>query len=97
MNVPGGFIPDEDQGYFYANVKLPDSASLERTEEVLVGITQTLMETPGVADVITVGGYSFLDSAPKQQRRAAIAVLENWSDRPEYRACPCGESGPRMR
>ena len=31
MNVPGGFIPDEDQGYFYANVKLPDSASLERT------------------------------------------------------------------
>ena len=82
MVVPGGFIPDEDQGYFYANVKLPDSASLERTAEVLEGITQTLMETPGVSDVITIGGYSFLDGIQSSNGGAAIAVLENWSDRP---------------
>ncbi len=83
MTVPGGFVPDEDQGYFYANVKLPDSASLERTEEVLEGITQTLMETPGVADVITIGGYSLLDSLQSSNGGAAIAVLNNWSDRPD--------------
>ena len=88
MTVPGGFIPDEDQGYFYANVKLPDSASLERTEEVLEGITQTLMETPGVADVITIGGYSFLDGIQSSNGGAAIAVLDDWSDRssPELHA-----------
>jgi len=88
MNVPGGFIPDEDQGYFYANVKLPDSASLERTKEVLDGITQTLMETPGVTDVITIGGYSMLDSLQSSNGGAAIAVLENWSQRsdPELHA-----------
>ena len=80
--VPGGFIPDEDQGYFFANVKLPDSASLERTEEVLAGITQTLMEQPGVSDVITVGGYSFLDGLQSSNGGAAIAVLEDWSARP---------------
>ena len=83
MNVPGGFIPDEDQGYFFANVKLPDSASLERTQEVLDGITQTLMETPGVTDVITIGGYSLLDSLQSSNGGAAIAVLENWSQRPD--------------
>jgi len=81
--VPGGFIPDEDQGYFYANVKLPDSASLERTEEVLEGITATLMEMPGVTDVITIGGYSFLDSLQSSNGGAAIAVLDNWSNRPD--------------
>ena len=83
MNVPGGFIPDEDQGYFFANVKLPDSASLERTQEVLDGITQTLMDTPGVTDVITIGGYSMLDSLQSSNGGAAIAVLENWSQRPD--------------
>ena len=83
MNVPGGFIPDEDQGYFFANVKLPDSASLERTEEVLDGITQTLIDTPGVTDVITIGGYSMLDSLQSSNGGAAIAVLENWSQRPD--------------
>jgi multidrug efflux pump subunit AcrB len=33
--IPGGFIPDEDQGYFFVNVELPDGASMERVEQVL--------------------------------------------------------------
>ena len=32
--IPTGFVPDEDQGYFYMNVQLPDAASLQRTDEV---------------------------------------------------------------
>ena len=88
MTVPGGFIPDEDQGYFYANVKLPDSASMERTEEVLSRITEELMNAPGVADVVTIGGYSFLDALQSSNSGAAIAVLEDWSERgsPELHA-----------
>ena len=82
MTVPGGFIPDEDQGYFFANVKLPDSASLERTGEVLDGMAQTLMDTPGVADVIVVGGYSFLDGLQSSNGGGIIAVLDDWSERP---------------
>ena len=30
--VPGGFVPEEDQGYFLVNVQLPDASSLERTQ-----------------------------------------------------------------
>ena len=31
-SLPLGFLPDEDQGYLFANVELPDGASVERTE-----------------------------------------------------------------
>jgi len=83
INVPGGFLPDEDKGYFFANVKLPDAASLERTEAVLDGMTQTLMEAPGVVDVITIGGYSMLDTLQSSNAGAAIVVMSDWSERTE--------------
>ncbi len=82
-SVPGGFLPDEDQGYYFANIKLPDAASLERTNEVAARMTQTLMDAPGVADVITVGGYSFLDSMQSSNAAGAIVVLDDWSERTE--------------
>lgn len=33
--MPKGFLPQEDQGYFFASVQLPEAASLERTEAVM--------------------------------------------------------------
>ncbi len=84
VNVPGGFLPDEDKGYFFANVKLPDAASLERTEEVLDRMTQDLMRPDlGVVDVITIGGYSMLDAQQSSNAGAAIVVLSDWSERTE--------------
>ena len=82
INVPGGFLPDEDKGYFFANLKLPDAASLERTEHVLDDVTEELMRAPGVVDVITIGGYSMLDGMQSSNAGAAIAVLSDWSERP---------------
>ncbi len=86
--VPGGFLPDEDQGYYFANLKLPDAASLERTAEVLDRVTEVLANVPGVADVITIGGYSMLDGLQSSNGGAAIIVLENWDERaaPELHA-----------
>ena len=81
--VPAGFLPDEDQGYYYADVKLPDAASLERTEEVMNRVTQTLMQVPGVADVLTIGSYSFLGGLQSSNAGAAIVVLDDWSKRTE--------------
>ena len=39
--VPGGFVPEEDEGYFLVNVQLPDAASLERTDEVVAAKSRT--------------------------------------------------------
>nr|MDP2482356.1 multidrug efflux RND transporter permease subunit [Candidatus Palauibacterales bacterium] len=79
--LPGGFIPDEDQGYFFVNLDLPDGASMERTGEVLDGINRVMANTDGVEHFITIGGYSFLNGVQGSNYGAVIATLENWSDR----------------
>jgi HAE1 family hydrophobic/amphiphilic exporter-1 len=81
--LPSAFIPDEDQGYFYANVQLPDGASMERTGHVLDRINEVLARTPGVEHYITIGGYSFLNSVQGSNYGAIIATLEKWSERDE--------------
>ena len=79
--VPGGFIPDEDQGYFFVNIELPDGSSMERIEEVLDGINEVMANTPGVDNYITIGGYSFLNAVQGSNFGGIIGTLADWSDR----------------
>jgi HAE1 family hydrophobic/amphiphilic exporter-1 len=79
--IPAGFIPDEDQGYFFVNVELPDGASMERTEEVLDRVNLVLDNTSGVQNYITIGGFSFLNGVQGSNFGAVIATLDDWSDR----------------
>ncbi len=81
MEVPGGFIPDEDQGYFFVNVQLPDGATLERTAEVLDRVNAILSDTDGVANVISIGGYSILDSLFRTNSGCCFVVLDPWDER----------------
>ena len=63
--VPSSFLPEEDQGYLFLNVQLPDAASLQRTDAAMKRIDAILMGTEGVQYVTTVVGYSMLSaSAP---------------------------------
>jgi HAE1 family hydrophobic/amphiphilic exporter-1 len=79
--LPGGFVPSEDEGYFFVNAQLPASASLERTTEVMKQVDEILLDTPGVADTLTVGGYTLLDAIQGSNYGLSIACLENWADR----------------
>jgi HAE1 family hydrophobic/amphiphilic exporter-1 len=81
-NVPGGFLPDEDEGVFMANVMLPDGASIERTRAVLDRINKILSETEGIADVTTIGGFSALDNLAVPNGGAFFVSLEPWEERP---------------
>jgi HAE1 family hydrophobic/amphiphilic exporter-1 len=81
LKVPGGFIPDEDQGYFMINAQLPDGATLERSGEVLEKINRIVETTPGVQDVITVSGYSVLDASVMPNAGAFFVILESWDER----------------
>jgi HAE1 family hydrophobic/amphiphilic exporter-1 len=80
--LPGGFVPDEDQGYFFVNVELPPGASLERTKEVMDRVTEILVETPGVQNVASVGGYSLLNGVAGVNFGFQIATLDHWDERP---------------
>ena len=46
--VPGGFIPEEDMGYFYANVQLPNAASIQRSDVICRELEEIMMSTPEV-------------------------------------------------
>jgi len=79
--VPMGFLPDEDQGYFFINAQLPDGSSLDRTNEVTDRINAILNNTEGVAKFLTVGGYSLLDGVQSPNSAMYIVTMDNWSDR----------------
>ena len=79
--VPGSFVPDEDQGYFFANVQLPNSASLERTEEAVAKLQKIASQTPGVEYVTSITGFSLLSLVRTSYSAFAFISMKNWGDR----------------
>jgi hydrophobe/amphiphile efflux-1 (HAE1) family protein len=79
--LPGGFLPDEDQGVFFTAVRLPDGASLERTRLVTNRVEDILRKTPGVQDVTTFGGLDILTSTQNSNVATVIATLKPWEER----------------
>ena len=68
--VPGGFLPDEDQGVIFVLVRLPDGASLERNEKVTAEAEKLLLAIPGVDDTMVFGGLDITTrpTAPTSRR-----------------------------
>ena len=79
--LPGGFVPDEDQGYFYLNVQLPLAASLQRTAAVNDKLDAILKETPGVKYYTGVAGFSLLSFAYTTYNSFYFVTLEDWDKR----------------
>ncbi|MFT3988851.1 efflux RND transporter permease subunit [Aestuariivirga sp.] len=79
--TPTAFIPTEDQGVLFVNAQLPDAASLPRTQEVLNQIGDIARKTDGVANVVTISGYSLLSGASQPNSGLAIVVLKPWDER----------------
>ena len=80
--VPTGFIPFEDNGYFFIDVTLPDAASVARTDAVLEEVQDLLEADPDIAHALTVSGFSLLGGI-RSSSGLAIAILEDWDDRPD--------------
>lgn len=78
--VPTAFIPDEDQGYLFLDVQLPDAASSNRTEALLAKITPIIQQDPAVTDVIMVSGSSLLGGAGSNNA-LGIIMLKDWEER----------------
>src|SRR5271170_331175 len=75
------FLPDEDQGYIYAGVQLPDAASAQRTSEVMRQVEETLKETPGIKYYSTIVGYSMLSGVQNTYSGFFFITLEEWHKR----------------
>ena len=79
--TPTGFLPTEDKGAFMIDVQLPEAASLERTLDVVREVETILANQPGVADFMSVPGYSILKGAVSSNSALVIAVLDPWDQR----------------
>ncbi|UGS41790.1 efflux RND transporter permease subunit [Pseudocitrobacter corydidari] len=80
-SMPKGFLPQEDQGYFFASVQLPDSASLERTEAVMAQARQIIAANPAVSDVIQVSGFNILNGTTASSGGFMSVMLKEWHER----------------
>ena len=79
--LPGGFLPDEDQGVFFIAVRLPDGASLERNQRATEEVEKIVMSTPGVADCTTFGGLDITSQTTNSNTTTVIATLKPWEER----------------
>jgi HAE1 family hydrophobic/amphiphilic exporter-1 len=79
--LPGGFLPEEDQGYMYAGVQLPNAASLQRTDAATKKMEQIIMSTPGVDHCTTVTGFSLLSGVTNTYSGFFFVTLKPWKER----------------
>lgn len=79
--LPNGFLPDEDQGVFFAALQLPDGASLHRDEQAAAEVEATMKKTPGVDGITTFGGLSFVTSTNNSNVATIFATLKPWDER----------------
>jgi hydrophobe/amphiphile efflux-1 (HAE1) family protein len=79
--VPGGFIPDEDKGYLFVAVELPEGASLQRTDEILKQVEGIVCSTPGVRSAVGLAGMNILNSLNFPNAALMFVGLEPWEER----------------
>jgi HAE1 family hydrophobic/amphiphilic exporter-1 len=81
IRLPGGFIPQEDQGYLFAALQLPDASSLQRTDEAAQQISKGLLNTAGIQNVIAVNGFSLLTQTQSTNTAFFFITLKPWDKR----------------
>jgi hydrophobic/amphiphilic exporter-1 (mainly G- bacteria), HAE1 family len=79
--IPPSFLPDEDQGFFYVNVQLPNASSLQRTDLVCQKIESILRQTPGVQYVTATVGSSLLSGVQSTYSGFMFVTLAPWEER----------------
>jgi HAE1 family hydrophobic/amphiphilic exporter-1 len=80
-HLPTSFLPSEDEGYTYVNLSLPNGASLQRTSAVAHQIESALRGTPGVRSVVSIIGFSLLNTVQAPNSAFFFVELQPWSDR----------------
>jgi len=83
LRIPGGLVPDEDQGSVFTVALLPPAASMTRTQNVMDTVNKSLMERPPVSDVISFSGFDLLAGVQKPSAGVSFVQLKDWKERHE--------------
>lgn len=76
--LPSGFIPQEDHGYLFAALQMPDAASMQRTDAAAQRITNALLKTPGIQGVVGVDGFNLLTLTESTNTAFFFVTLKPW-------------------
>jgi HAE1 family hydrophobic/amphiphilic exporter-1 len=79
--IPNSFLPDEDQGYLYVGMVLPNAASLQRTTEASKRVEDVILKTPGVKSIVSVNGFSLLSFTQSTYTAFYFVTLKPWDQR----------------
>ena len=81
--TPGSLVPDEDQGWYFAPVILPDGASLQRTDKMVEEVTAAIRSNPFNEHVMAFTGFDFAGGFVFRENAATIFVTQkHWDERP---------------
>ena len=79
--TPQSFLPEEDQGAIFAALRLPEGASLNRTEAVVKQVEDIVKPIPGVEGVLSVVGLNFIDYVAASNQAFFVIRLKPYEDR----------------
>ncbi len=79
--TPTGFLPQEDQGAFFIEIQLPPGSSVVRSTQVTADIEKIVAEAPGVSDVTSIVGYSFLNGLAVANGSFMVVTLKPYAER----------------
>lgn len=79
--VPSGFIPNEDQGMFYAVIQTPPGSSLERTNEIAERVQKIAEGIDGIQSVSALAGYEILTEGTAANSGTCLVNLKDWGER----------------
>jgi hydrophobic/amphiphilic exporter-1 (mainly G- bacteria), HAE1 family len=79
--TPQSFLPEEDQGAFFAAMRLPEGASINRTEDVVKQVEEIIKPIPGVQGVLSVVGYDFIDGLAASNQAFFVIRLKPYEQR----------------
>lgn len=79
--IPGGFVPEEDMGYFMVNIQLPDAASLQRSDEVVKRVENIIEQYEEIEYITAVTGYSLISGSYANNAGFIFIALKDWGER----------------
>ncbi|BAZ43927.1 transporter [Chondrocystis sp. NIES-4102] len=79
--IPTGFIPEEDQGYFFTIVQAPDGVSLKYTEEIMAQVADKIAQVEDISSYFALSGFGFEGNG--SNRGFVFGKLKPWSERPQ--------------
>jgi len=83
QKTPGGFIPQQDQGYLIVSIQLPEAASLSRTREVLMDVGEIARDVEGITHSVDIAGFSGATRAIASNAAAVFVLLDSFEKRDE--------------